>query len=75
MSDEPILPNIKIDYVDVCGPSGGHVSCASPSACMVTVKASADFNSIFGGDLVAVPGFRIGGVRLNAATQERFIGH
>ena len=72
---DPLLPNIEIDYIDVCGPSNAHASCNSPSTCLITVKASADFNSIFGGDLVAVPGFRIEGVRLNAATQERFIGH
>lgn len=72
---EPILPNIKVDYVDVCGPNVTHESCTSPSACLITVKATADFNSIFGGDLVAVPGFRVEGVTLNAATQQRYIGH
>ncbi len=71
---DPLLPNMVIDYIDVCGPGKAHASCTSPSACVITVKASAGFQSIFGADLVSVPGFRLGGVTLNAATQERYIG-
>ena len=71
----PILPNIVIDYIEVCGPGNAHASCASPSACVITVKASANFQSIFGADLISVPGYSLGGVTLNAATQERYIGH
>ncbi|MCW8831367.1 MAG: hypothetical protein OQK32_07610, partial [Gammaproteobacteria bacterium] len=73
--DDPLLPNMVIDYIDVCGPGIAHASCTSPSACVITIRATADFQSIFGDDLVAVPGFRLGGVTLNAATQERYIGH
>lgn len=72
---KPVLPNIVIDYIEVCGPDNSHASCTSPSACVITVKATADFQSIFGGDLISVPGYRLGGVTLNAATQERYIGH
>ena len=73
---DPILPNIVIDYIEVCGPGKTHASCASsPSACVITVKASAYFQSIFGADLVSLPGYRLGGITLNATTQERYIGH
>lgn len=70
----PILPNIEIDYIDVCGPTNPHYSCSSPSACVITLRATAAFQSIFGGDLISVPGYRIEGVELNASTQERYIG-
>lgn len=72
---EPILPNIEIDYIEACGPGNPHASCTSPSACVITVRATADFQSIFGGDLISVPGYRLGGVTLNAVTHERYIGH
>lgn len=67
---DPILPNITFDdnSFEVSSPT-------SSLACVITVKAKADFVSIFGGDLVSVPGLSIGGVTLNAETQERYIGH
>lgn len=75
----PILPNIIVDAPDV----SPHTS--SVSACVITVKATADFRSIFGDDLVRVLGYRdsegnkvplhLEGVTLNATTQERYIGH
>lgn len=71
---EPILPNIEIEYIELCGPDIAHESCSSPSACVITVKATANFNSIFGEDLISIPGYNIEGVTLNATTQERYIG-
>ena len=47
----------------------------SVSACVITVKATAAFQSVFGADLVSVPGFRLGAVTLNAKTHERYIGN
>ena len=73
---DPVLPNIVFDYIEVCGPDVGHASCVLPSACVITVKATADFQSIFGEDLIALPVLGIAGiVALNATTQERYIGH
>lgn len=73
-STPPILPNIEIDYIEVCGPTSTHHSCSSPSACVITLRATAAFQSVFGGDLISVPGYRIEGIVLNASTQERYIG-
>lgn len=70
----PILPNIEIDYIEVCGPTNPHYSCSSPSACVITLRATAAFQSVFGDDLISVPGYRIEGIALNASTQERYIG-
>ena len=74
---KPVLPNITFVH-DPDDPDNSfsvtkHMS-GSVSACVITVKAKADFQSVFGADLVSVPGFRLGAVTLNAATQERFIG-
>lgn len=66
----PVLPNITFDADSFeVGPR------TSSSACVITVKAEAVFQTIFGGDLVSVPGLSIGEVTLNAETQERYIGH
>ena len=75
--DTPVVPNLESDNIlfDVCGPDDSDEPCTSPSACVIVVRATADFQSIFGGDLVSVPGYRLGGVTLNAATQERYIGY
>ncbi|MCK5003102.1 MAG: pilus assembly protein [Gammaproteobacteria bacterium] len=68
----PVLPNIIVDEPDVSPITSGAVS-----ACVITVKATANFQSIFGdaGDvLVSLPGLHLDGVQLNATTQERYIG-
>lgn len=70
---EPILPNITFDDNSFEVNVGGGSS--SVSACVITVRATANFQSIFGGDLISVPGYRLGGVTLNAETHERYIGH
>jgi len=67
-----ILPNITSDDIFFEVNVGGE----SPvSACVITVRATANFQSIFGGDLISVPGYRLEGVTLNAVTHERYIGH
>ena len=67
--DDPDVPDDPDNSFSVIK----HTS-SSVSACVITVKVTAYFQSIFGGDLVSVPGYRLGGVTLNAATQERYIG-
>ena len=69
----PVLPNITFDDP---GPSFvvSPEASGSVSACVITVKATAAFQSVFGADLVSVPGYRLGAVTLNAETQERYIG-
>ncbi|MEA1988524.1 MAG: TadE/TadG family type IV pilus assembly protein [Pseudomonadota bacterium] len=67
---DSVLPNITFD-ADAFAVS----SPTSPPACIITVKVKADFVSIFGDDLIPVPGFSVEGVTLNAETQERYIGH
>jgi hypothetical protein len=67
--DPSILPNITVEV-----PVPSLITSGVVSACVITVKATAVFQSIFGGDLVSVPGFRLEGVTLNATTQERYIG-
>lgn len=69
-----VLPNIIFDDPEDSFEVNGEAS-SSVSACVITVKATADFQSVFGDDLISLPGFRLGGVTLNAATHERYIGH
>lgn len=84
---DPILPNIVIndDDIAVCGPGNSDAPCASPPACVIVVKATAEFQGIFGDELVALPflvndsegnevPLSLEGVTLNASTQERYIG-
>ena len=69
--DDPTVPG---DYFEVSEHASGSGS-GAVSACVITVKAKADFQSVFGADLVSVPGYRLGAVTLNAKTHERYIGY
>jgi hypothetical protein len=67
----PIVPNLVSGNILInVGPP---ISSSIPG-CVITVKATANFQSIFGGDLIAVPNYQLGPVTLNAETQERYIG-
>ncbi|MDX1351388.1 MAG: TadE/TadG family type IV pilus assembly protein [Thiomicrorhabdus sp.] len=74
---DSVLPNISFDENSFAVSTETSISAAgtSVSACVITVRAEAPFVSIFGENLVPVPGFNIGSVTLNAETRERYTGH
>ena len=77
--DPPVVPNLEIAniHIEVCGSGTEVAPCTlpSPPACVIAVKATANFQSIFGSNLISVPGYSLGVVTLNATTQERYIGY
>ena len=74
---KPVLPNITFDdpvaSFEVNERSSSSSS-SSVSACVITVRVTADFQSIFGDDMVSMPGLDLEALTLNAMTQERYIG-
>jgi hypothetical protein len=79
---EPAVPNLETVNINIglCGPGVGndaHESCGEPTPldCVIAVKATAQFKSIFGDDLISFLGYQVDAVALNAVAQERYIGH
>ena len=72
---DPLLPNITFDADSFAVSTETSPEDSSVSACVITVKTEAAFETIFGGDLVSVPVLSIGRVNQNAETQERYVGH
>jgi hypothetical protein len=72
---DSVLPNITFDENSFAVSTETSTSGTSVTACVITVRATAPFVSIFGDNLVPVPGFNVGNVTLNAETRERYTGH
>ncbi len=73
----PVLPNITFDNPVASFEVSERTSSSSSitvSGCVITVRVTAPLQTIFGTNLVSVPGYNLAGVTLNAEALQRYIG-